>query len=79
MSSFFTTYKTVDGKIIALPHISYIDAIRDAENGLKQFKVVQLTGSEIIVEHEDEKVLLKEWRTLQKKWAQHLSFNQMMR
>lgn len=79
MSSFYTTYKTVDGKIIALPHISYIDAIRDAENGLKQFKVVQLTGGEIIVEHEDEKVLLKEWRALEKKWAQHLSFNKIMR
>jgi hypothetical protein len=79
MSSYFTTYTTVDGKIIALPNISYIDAIRDAENGLKQFKVVQLTGGEIIVEHKDEKVLLKEWRALEKKWAQHLHLNQMMR
>ena len=71
MSSLYT-YTTVDGKIIAFSSISYIDAIRDAENGLKQFKIVQLTGSEIIVEHEDEKVLLKEWRKLEKKWAQYL-------
>ena len=71
MSSLYT-YTTVDGKMIAFSSISYIDAIRDAENGLKQFKIVQLTGSEIIVEHEDEKVLLKEWRKLEKKWAQYL-------
>jgi hypothetical protein len=78
MSAFYTTYTTVDGKIIALPHISYIDAIRDTENGLKQFKVIQLNGSEIIVEHEDEQELLKDWRKLAKKWAGHLHSNGVM-
>ena len=66
------TYTTVDGKIIALPDISYIDAlVSDADNGLKYYRVVQQNDSVVIVQHEDEILLKKDRRRLELKWDKY--------
>jgi hypothetical protein len=72
--SFGYTYTTVDGKIIGLPAISYIDALVSvADNGLKYYRVVQQNDSVVIVEHEDEILLKKDRRRLELKWDKYFS------
>ncbi len=67
------TYTTVDGKIIGLPNISYIDALlSNAEDGSKYYRVVQQDDSFIKVEHEDEILLKKDRRRLELKWDSYL-------
>jgi hypothetical protein len=68
------TYTTVDGKIIGLPEISYIDALVSvADNGLNYYRVVQQNDSVIIVEHEDETLLKKDRRRIELKWDKHFN------
>jgi hypothetical protein len=70
------TYTTVDGKIIGLSVISYIDALVSvADGGLNYYRVVQQNDSVIIVEHKDELLLKKDRRRLELKWDKH--FNRM--
>jgi hypothetical protein len=66
------TYTTVDGKIIALPDISYIDVlVSDTENGLKYYRVVQNNDSVVKVQHQDEILLKKDRRRLELKWDKY--------
>ena len=66
------TYTTIDGKIIGIPDISYIDALMsNAEEKLKYYKVVLQNGSVVTVEHEDEILLKKDRRRLELKWDGH--------
>lgn len=66
------TYTTIDGKIIGIPNISYIDAlVSNAEDGVKYYRVVQQDDSVVRVEHEDEILLKKDRRRLELKWDGH--------
>lgn len=63
------TYTTIDGKIIGIPSISYIDAlVSNGDEGLKYYRVVLQNESVIKVEHEDEILLKKDRRRLELKW-----------
>jgi len=69
------TYMTIDGKIIGLPDISYIDALLShAENGSKYYRIVKHNDSVVIVEHADEILLKKDRRRLKSKWDKYFKY-----